>query len=110
MAGFIPIRCPKCGCSLMKLKEHIEGAQTEYPKAFTPWTREDDKTLKTMVEDGYDVDAISEALERQPTAITRRISKRGLGTKQIKDATPNWPGMSKAEVKWHLDQGGQLDK
>lgn len=78
MPGFIPFRCPRCGFNLHRLKARVEEAQSEYPKAFTPWTREDDDVLKSMVAAGASPDEIGSKLGRQDTAIIKRIEKRQL--------------------------------
>lgn len=80
-------KCPKCGFyskdtsgdgfALARIK-----AQREYKRAFESWTKEEDKRLAEMVAAKESIISIVAALERQPSAITRRIATLQLNTEQ----------------------------
>ncbi|HXK33652.1 MAG TPA: HRDC domain-containing protein, partial [Dehalococcoidia bacterium] len=58
--------------------EHQLQVRAQYPRAWEPWTDEEDATLRAMFAAGAEVDAISAALQRQPHAVTMRAEKLGL--------------------------------
>lgn len=73
-------KCPKCGW-VTKDNRFIEAkveAQKAYKRAFERWTPEEDEKLARLTESGVLVLEISKALERQPSAIMRRIEMLGL--------------------------------
>jgi len=43
-----------------------------------PWTREDEKALREMVEQGASIEAIAEAFDREPDAIRMKVKRLGL--------------------------------
>lgn len=53
----------------------LEAKRQTYPNAYTPWTKEDDERLKTLVAAGEKVTRIAEVFGRQPSAIQSRINK-----------------------------------
>jgi len=66
-------KCPNCGHKL-NFKQHNELRES-YPKAFTPWTPEDDRELEAMLGRGASILDISEMLGRQPTGVIKRMEK-----------------------------------
>ena len=46
-----------------------------YPKAYTPWTNEEDKQLLELYHNGKSVKELMEIFQRNQGAITSRISK-----------------------------------
>jgi len=43
-----------------------------------PWTREDEKALREMVEQGASIEAIAEAFDREPDAIRMKVKRLDL--------------------------------
>lgn len=85
-------RCPRCGYNvgLSGLdRDKAQAIRKDYPNAFSPWTREQDKLLASMVESKESVIAIANALSRQPSAIIKRISILGLDV--VKPKAPEAP-------------------
>ncbi len=55
----------------------IKAARRNHPKAFRPWTPEDEQLLMEMFRNGAGKEELVEALERQEGGIATRL--RGLG-------------------------------
>lgn len=67
-------RCPRCGYVINTLtKEKAKQIRDSYPKAFSPWTPEDDQKLIEMAENTRSIGEISKILGRQPSAIQKRL-------------------------------------
>lgn len=49
--------------------------QAQYPKAYTPWTPDEDKRLLVLYAQGKTVDEIAAVLQRQPSAVDMRYRK-----------------------------------
>ena len=60
----------------------IEEARLNYPRAYEPWSKEDDLALEVMHGEGQPVNDIAKHLQRQPGAVTLRIRKLGLQDRQ----------------------------
>jgi hypothetical protein len=56
----------------------VEAVRVEHPRAYTPWTENDDAELRDMVRGGLTVAQIANRLQRQRSAIRSRISKLDL--------------------------------
>ena len=56
----------------------VEDIRKIYPKAYAPWSEQDDLTLEKLSAEGADINTIASALERQPSAIESRLSKLNL--------------------------------
>lgn len=69
-------KCPRCGYRIQS-PAHKE-LQRSFPKAFTPWLPADDGALLKMTQEGWNILSIAEELQRQPTAVLKRIEKLGL--------------------------------
>ncbi|NNE28695.1 MAG: DUF3276 family protein [Saprospiraceae bacterium] len=52
--------------------------QSKHPNAFTPWSKEDEEQLAHLFEAGYDVEDLSQKLQRNVGGIKARIKKMGL--------------------------------
>ncbi len=59
----------------------IEEARVKYPRAYEPWSKEDDLALEVMHGEGQSNSDIAKHLQRQPGAILLRIKKLGLQDK-----------------------------
>ena len=77
------MRCLKCGGTLA-LVDHGE-VQQEYPKSYERWTREEDKLLAGMCEEGKGLLEMVNALDRAPTAVKRRIETLGMVVRKRKE-------------------------
>lgn len=53
----------------------VEAKRQTYPNAYSPWSKQDDERLKTLVAKGESVARLAEAFGRQPSAIQSRIAK-----------------------------------
>jgi ATP-dependent DNA helicase RecQ len=56
-------------------ERRLAELREKHPRAYQPWTGDEDAQLLQLVADGVEVNAIAAALERQRTAITSRIEK-----------------------------------
>jgi ATP-dependent DNA helicase RecQ len=59
-------------------EERVAEARKLHPRAYEPWTDDEDATLRALVSDGAPLDAISTALGRQPNAVRIRAERLGL--------------------------------
>jgi hypothetical protein len=50
----------------------------KYPKAYQPWTREDDSFLIEKYNSGMEIRKLADLFQRKPSAITSRLKKLGL--------------------------------
>jgi ATP-dependent DNA helicase PIF1 len=55
--------------------EKIAKMRETHPRAYMPWTDEDDATLKTEFQNGADIKALSKKLGRHEGSITMRLQK-----------------------------------
>jgi len=58
-------------------EDKVKLMREDYPKAFLPWTPQDDEQLSHMAAAGKTLVDMAKALQRQPTAIKRRIDLLG---------------------------------
>lgn len=58
-----------------RIPEHIENTRKIYPRAFEPWSAEEDDKLLAMHQEGYPVDELAEHFGRQPGAIRAQLKK-----------------------------------
>jgi len=56
----------------------LAAIQERHPRAYAPWSGDEDLQLRQLVEAGQSVDEISARLQRQPGAIRSRVQKLGL--------------------------------
>ena len=75
-------KCPRCGFVMTKTKAARQELQTSYSKAFKTWTAEETDQMAEMFADGYSFIEIGKALDRQPTAVIKRIEKLCLVRRQ----------------------------
>ena len=59
-------------------KEKLSVMRDKHPKAYMPWTDEDDDALRTGFEDGTKIAHLAKEFGRQPGAIRARLIKLGL--------------------------------
>lgn len=66
--------CPRCGWKFGGLtKAQAQQVKTEYPNAYLPWMKEDDKVLEELYLQGKRFTEIAGILGRQPSAIGKRL-------------------------------------
>jgi DNA-binding NarL/FixJ family response regulator len=53
----------------------LVAIQEQYPRAYTPWSDDDDSQLRRLVETGQSVAEISHRLQRQPSAVRSRLQR-----------------------------------
>ena len=58
--------------------ERMEKIKTQHPRAYQPWTDEEDAKLREMHEGDIPVREIAAEFQRQPGAIRSRLTKLGL--------------------------------
>lgn len=56
----------------------LAAMRERYPRAYTPWSCDEDQQLRELVAAGHSVDAISARLQRPPSAIRSRMQRLGL--------------------------------
>jgi hypothetical protein len=61
-----------------KYTQRLAAVQQRYPRAYTPWSSEEERQLRQLVEAGCTIKKISAQLERQPSAIRSRMFRLGL--------------------------------
>lgn len=65
--------CPRCRYKIPQHKHFTSQIKEDYAKAFSPWKPEDDQRLMEMVAEKAPIPIICKELQRQPSAIKRRI-------------------------------------
>jgi DNA-binding NarL/FixJ family response regulator len=63
---------------LSDYQERMAEIRRDHPRAYEPWTHEEDATLVRLAQVGRTVDEIAAQLQRQPSAIRGRMQKRNL--------------------------------
>lgn len=58
--------------------ERLRRIRAEHPRAYEPWTKDEDLRLGSMFATRKTVDEIAAILQRQPGAISSRLAKLGL--------------------------------
>lgn len=58
----------------------LAAIQEQHPRAYAPWSQEEDLQLRQLVRAGLSVNDISSRLQRQPSAIRSRIQRLQLLT------------------------------
>jgi DNA-binding CsgD family transcriptional regulator len=58
--------------------ERLLRIRAEHPRAYEPWTKEEDLRLGSMLAAGKTAEEIAEVLQRKRGAITSRLTKLGL--------------------------------
>jgi ribonuclease D len=59
-------------------EERVAEARKLHPRAYEPWTDDEDARLRALVEEGRTIDELSSALQRQPNAVRIRAERLGL--------------------------------
>lgn len=57
----------------------MEKAKQNHPRAYAPWSEDEDTELKTLHAAGRSTQEVADKLQRQPGAIRSRLVKLGLG-------------------------------
>jgi uncharacterized protein (DUF433 family) len=57
---------------------NLTGLHKEHPRAYEPWSREEQEQMIALYQEGKTIKEICETLERQPSAIRTRLGKAGL--------------------------------
>lgn len=55
--------------------EYVLNTRAIYPRAFEPWSAEEETRLVSLYQDGYPIDELAEHFSRQPGAIRSRLRK-----------------------------------
>lgn len=63
---------------LSDYQERMAEVRRDHPRAYEPWTDEEDATLVRLSQAGRTVDEIAAQLQRQPSAVRSRMQKRNL--------------------------------
>lgn len=58
-------------------QERLRKIRFKHPRAYEPWSDDEDDRLRQMVEDGQSIREMARFLERRDSAIRRRIKKLG---------------------------------
>ncbi|MBN2560509.1 MAG: hypothetical protein JXQ75_06230 [Phycisphaerae bacterium] len=61
--------------------ERLLEIRAKHPRAYEPWSAEEDAKLRIMLMAGQNPKTIAAELQRQVSAVTRRIAKLGLDVK-----------------------------
>lgn len=59
-------------------RERLAQIKTKYPRAYEPWTSEDDVALTAMSKQASPISEMAKRFGRQPSAIRSRLAKLGL--------------------------------
>ncbi len=59
-------------------QERLEAIKVKHPKAYEPWTTEEDEYLLSSIAEGTSVNTLAKSLKRQPNAIRSRLQKLGI--------------------------------
>jgi ATP-dependent DNA helicase RecQ len=59
-------------------EERVAEARKLHPRAYEPWTDDEDARLRALVEEGRTIDEVSSALQRQPNAVRIRAERLGV--------------------------------
>ena len=102
------MHCPRCGFKMSGVtKEMAKSIRSSYPRAFLPWTPEEDKKLENMSKIAS-LAQIGEALGRQPNAIKRRMELLGIKYEAL-SATSSDPIASDPTV-WAEKEASDIKK
>ena len=66
------------GTTRVDYQERMDKIRRDHPRAYEPWTDEEDASLVRLAQAGRTVDEIAAQLQRQPGAIRSRMQKRNL--------------------------------
>lgn len=69
---------------------YMEKQKQLHPKAYTPWSEDDDRLLRKYVKEGLSVIEIASLTERNEGAIRSRIKKQGLSSEKYHDNLEQW--------------------
>ncbi|MCH5584599.1 DNA helicase RecQ [Shimazuella sp. AN120528] len=68
-----------------KTTSTLAEIQKTHPKAYTPWTKEEEEELETLFQQGLDIAQIAQTLGRQNGGIRSRLEKLGLISKEYQE-------------------------
>jgi len=63
----------------------LEEIRKSHPKAYEPWTSEEDESLKEMQREGRSVSELASIFGRQPSAIRSRLRKIGFDPRSLQE-------------------------
>ena len=68
---------------------NLTEIRREHPRAYAPWSKEEQEQLIALFQQGKTIKEICETLERQPGAVQSRLSRAGLiGTSKRSEHSP----------------------
>jgi hypothetical protein len=70
-------RAAQCLCSPKKAYT-VEAVRREHPRAYEPWSSEDDERLKAHFREGFTVPKLAQVFQRKEGAIRSRLAKLGM--------------------------------
>jgi hypothetical protein len=71
-------RWPRPSHSDKEAPEYVVKAREQYPRAYMPWSSEEERGLAASFKRGSSIGVLVEEFERQPGAIRSRLSRLGL--------------------------------
>ena len=78
-------------------QQRVEKIREKHPRAYEPWSEEEESRLINMYQTGDSIRSISSALQRQRGAIRSRIEKLGLDKRKSEASPSTW------KQKWMRD-------
>lgn len=63
---------------LLQKKYSLEDLRKTHPRAYAPWSKDEDERLRQRYEQGVTINNLSIEFERQPGGIRSRLTKMGL--------------------------------
>lgn len=94
--------CPRCRYKIPQHKHFTNQIKEDYAKAFSPWKPEDDQRLMELVAEKASIPSICNELQRQPSAIKRRIELLSYTVavpEVVKPAPQNWEAQETQELE-----------
>jgi hypothetical protein len=61
-----------------KVPDFVAATRQKHPKAYEPWTMEDDERLRDRYQEGFDIPALARVFQRKEGAIESRLKRLGL--------------------------------
>jgi DNA-binding CsgD family transcriptional regulator len=62
--------------------ERIAAIKHAHPRAYEPWSRDEEERLRALRSQGMTLNAIAGTLQRQPSAVQSRLTRLGIPTSE----------------------------
>jgi hypothetical protein len=92
---------PIQSASPLSYQERLTRIKAQYPRAYERWTLDEERQLAALVEQGLNVKAIAQALQRQPSAIHSRLRRLAEGKGLIAAAGEAQAPLPGDNTPWH---------